>query len=286
METVQISPAASGVAQQGLTRFSFVRILLALLAVCVPVAIVLILSGKIPDKAMRAYWPPLLAAVLGTVGYVLYVRRIEQRPVAEFSGPGAGRELGRGMILGALLFVIALGVAALFGRYQYTGVGDAAVVVKACLEMGFVALIEEILFRGVLLRISERSLGSWAGLAISALIFALAHVPNDGITVLGVANTVIAGLMFGAAYLATRRLWLTVGMHFAWNFVSDGVFGLPTSGHPARGLLQGQLSGADWLTGGAYGLEASAVTLVLLMVATLLLLRQAVRDGRIARRKG
>jgi membrane protease YdiL (CAAX protease family) len=150
--------------------------------------------------------------------------------------------------------------------------------------MVFVALVEEILFRGVLFRIPERSLGSWAALALSALIFALAHLPNEGVTPLAVANTAVAGLMFAAAYLATRRLWLAIGAHFAWNFLSDGVFSLPTSGSPARGLLQGQLSGPEWLTGGAYGLEASVLTLAAYSLATALLLRHALRAGRILTR--
>lgn len=259
---------------QGITRFSFVRMLLALLAVCIPVAVVLIVSSKIPDKSMRAYWPPLLAAVLGYFGYVRYVRKVEQREADEFGTAGAARELGLGLVLGALVFLVTLGVVAVVGGFQSTGMGDPLVLLKSGTEMIFVALIEEILFRGVVLRISERSLGTWGALALSSAIFALAHVPNDAITALGVLNTLIAGVMFGAAYLATRRLWLTIGMHFAWNYISDGVFGLPTSGHPARGLLQGQLSGAEWLTGGAYGLEASAVTLVVLIVTSMLLLNR------------
>lgn len=258
---------------QGITRFSFVRMLLALLAVCIPVAIVLILSQKIPDKSLRAYWPPLLAALLGYLGYVRYVRKVEQREVSELGLPGAARELGMGLVVGALVFLATLGVAAA-GGYQSTGLGDPLVLLKAGAEMVFVALIEEILFRGIVLRISERSLGAWGALALSSVIFALAHVPNDSITLLGVFNTLIAGVMFGAAYLATRRLWLTIGMHFAWNYISDGVMGLPTSGHPARGLLQGQLTGPEWLTGGAYGLEASAVTLVVLAVTSMLLLNR------------
>lgn len=259
---------------QGMTRFSFVRVLLALLAVCIPVAIVLILSHQIPDKSLRAYWPPLLAAALGYIGYHQYVRKVEQRDVAEFGAVGAARELGLGVVLGAVVFLVTLGVAAALGGYQSTGLGDPLVLLKSGTDMVFVALIEEILFRGIVQRISERSLGAWGALGLSSVIFALGHVPNDAITVLGVLNTLVAGVMFGAAYLATRRLWLTIGMHFAWNYISDGVIGLPTSGHPARGLLQAQLTGPDWLTGGAYGLEASAVTLVVLIVTSMLLLHR------------
>jgi membrane protease YdiL (CAAX protease family) len=243
---------------------------------------VLVLANQIPDKAMRAFWPPLLAALLGFGGYSFYVRKIEKRAMSEFSGPGVGRELGAGLALGTLLFLATIGIVAVCGGYQLSGSGSLVAMTKSFTEMVFVALIEEILFRGVIFRLSERSLGSWVALAISSVIFALAHLPNDGITALAVANTAVAGLTFGAAYLATRRLWLAIGLHFAWNFVSDGVFSLPTSGHPARGLLQGQLSGPEWLTGGAYGVEASAVTLIVMALATWLLLRSAIHAGHIA----
>lgn len=266
--------AATPDASPGLTRFTLVRIVLAILAVCVPVALVLIVSNQIPDKELRAFWPPLLAASLGLCGYIAYVRKVEKRTVSELAWPGAGREFGAGLFLGTVLFLTVIGVLAAVGSYHVTGTGVWSAVARSLVEMLFVALIEEILFRGVLLRVAERSLGTWIALALSSVIFALAHLPNDGITAIAVANTALAGLLFGAAFLITRRLWLVVGMHFAWNFVSDGIFAIPTSGQPARGLLQGQLSGPQWLSGGAYGVEASAVTMVVLLIACGFLLRR------------
>lgn len=274
-----LSPTLPASPDRKLSRFTLVRILLALLAVCVPVALVLVLSNQIPDKALRAYWPPLLAALAGYGGYVLYLRRIEGRNALELRGPGGARELGAGAAFGALMFLAVLGMLAAAGVYGFTGTGDPAVLLKSATEMVFVALVEEILFRGVLFRLPERALGTRLALVVSAAIFALAHLPNAGVTALAVANTALAGLLFAAAYLVTRRLWLPVGMHFAWNFVSDGLFSLPTSGHPARGLLQGRLAGPEWLTGGAYGLEASVVTFVVMGAASVVLLRRAARAG-------
>lgn len=278
MDTLVASPALPPAAA-GPTRFTLVRIPLALLAVCLPVALVLVLSNQIPDKALRAYWPPLLAAVAGYAGYAFYVRRVERRALDELRGPASLRELGVGLALGAAMFVGVVGLLVASGSYRFTGVGSAAVLLKSCTEMVFVALVEEILFRGVLFRLPERALGTRLALLVSGLVFAVAHLPNDGVTLLAVANTALAGLLFAAAYLATRRLWLPIGVHFAWNFISDGVFSLPTSGHPARGMLQGQLSGPEWLTGGAYGLEASIVTFILMGAATIVLLRLAQRAG-------
>jgi hypothetical protein len=49
---------------------------------------------------------------------------------------------------------------------------------------------------------------------------------------------------------------------------------VPVSGHAARGWLQVSLPGPEWLTGGAYGVEGSVVTLVLWAAAAVFLLRR------------
>lgn len=263
----------------GFTRYSFIRIILATLAVVIPVVLVMFLARQIPDKALRAVWPQLLAALVAVGGYLLYVKKIERRAPLELAGPRAWSECAAGILIGTALFLATIGILATLGSYRLTGSGVWTSMVKPLAEMILVAVVEELLFRGILLRVLERPLGTWGALALTSLLFALAHVPNDGITALAVVNTAVAGLMLGAAYLATRRLWLVIGLHFAWNFVSDGLFSLPVSGHAAKGFLQGQLSGPQWLSGGAYGVEASIVTFVLTAIVSTLLLRHALRKG-------
>jgi membrane protease YdiL (CAAX protease family) len=275
----QLPPAGGG----RFTRFSLVRIVLAVLAVSAPVVATMFLAHLIPDKSMRSMWPQLLAAALCCAGYVFYVRTIEKRAVAELSAPRSLHELGAGLGLGTALFLLVVGILAASGNFQLAGHDSVTVLAKPFAEMVLAATFEEILFRGVLFRITERSLGSMAALAVSSVLFALAHLPNDGMTVLAVGATAAAGVLFAAAYMATQRLWLPIGIHFAWNFVSDGVLSLPTSGHPAAGWLKGQLSGPTWLSGGAYGVEGSAVTLVLWTGAALFLLWLAGRRGYVAK---
>jgi membrane protease YdiL (CAAX protease family) len=266
-----------------LTRFSLVRIVLAALATIVPVALILILAHQIPDKSMRWLWPQLLAAAACVAGYVFYVRKIEQRDATELSRPGAVRELGTGVLGGAGLFAVIVGALAVGGNYTIFGHNGPGVMVGPFVETVLAALFEEILFRGVLFRVTERSLGTRAAVVISSVLFALAHLPNEGITALAVGATFVAGIFFAAAYLATRRLWLAVGLHFGWNFVSDAVFSVTTSGHPANGLLQARLTGAEWLSGGIYGIEGSALTVVVMALGAVYLFRLAARRNLIGR---
>ncbi len=85
--------------------------------------------------------------------------------------------------------------------------------------------------------------------------------------------------------MLTRRLWLPIGIHFAWNFTQQGIFSSAVSGNAAmQGLLRPLFSGPDWLTGGIFGVEASVVTMVVGGVAGILLIWLAARKGNIVGR--
>ena len=97
--------------------------------------------------------------------------------------------------------------------------------------------------------------------------FAALHLGNPNATPLSIAALGIeGGIMLGAVYVATRSLWWTFGVHAAWNFTQSGLFGIADSGHQGQGLLRTELAGPAWLTGGAFGIEASVVSVVLCAV--------------------
>ncbi len=87
--------------------------------------------------------------------------------------------------------------------------------------------------------------------------------------------------------MLTRRLWLPIGIHFAWNFTQGGIFGSSVSGNQlGEGLLRSTLTGPDWLTGGAFGVEASIAVIAVGVVVGALILWRASRSGNIVRRRG
>jgi hypothetical protein len=255
-----------------------VRTVLALFSVLVPFALALWLSEAVP-KPWPGNWPLLLAAAGIVGGYCLYVRRIEGREVAELSPAGAWRELGSGLGLGALLVAACTAVLLAAGAYTITGTAHAAVMLKPLAEQVMVAFLEEILFRAVLFRLLEKSWGTRIALTVSTLLFVLAHLPNEHFNAFAAVMTGIAALAFAGAYLVTRRLWLPIGLHFAWNYLFDAVISVPVSGHAARGWVQVSVSGPEWLSGGGYGVEASVVTFVTWGLAAIVLLVLARRRG-------
>ena len=215
------------------------------------------------------------------LAYLLYVRLVEWRPVRELAMKGALKELGAGTFAGAGLFTLSIASIWAAGCYQVTGVNGALAAAPAlslALGSGFA---EEILIRGVIFRITEEGLGTWLALAISSLLFGLAHAANPHATVVsGLAVALEAGVLLAAAFILTRRLWLAIGMHFAWNFVQGGVFGVAVSGVELRGILQGRLSGPPILSGGQFGAEASVFAVTLCLAAGVFLLFKSRQMGR------
>lgn len=98
---------------------------------------------------------------------------------------------------------------------------------------------------------------------MSGLIFGGLRLINPNATLMvALAVLLTAGTLLGACYMLTGRLWWSMGMHFAWNFMQSGVLGLAVSGNLARpGLFQSYLAGPAWLTGGEIGPEASLVAI-------------------------
>ena len=126
-------------------------------------------------------------------------------------------------------------------------------------------------------------MGSLGAVLASALLFGLAHLPNEGATALSTLNVAMAGVLFGTAFTVTRRLWLSIALHLSWNFTAGYLFSATVSGQDGQaGLFFGELHGPWWMTGGAFGMEGSVMTLVALAVGTSLLVAFLPRAGTTA----
>ena len=261
-------------------RHPLARMLGASLAMFLALALGFALMEALLPKQTGATWPNLVAAFACALGYWSYARWIERRKVNELAASGAAVECASGAALGVLLGLLTLAPLYGLGFYRVEGVGDGSRLAQQVPEMVLVAVMEELLIRGAIFRVAVQHWGSRNALLLSTLIFVIAHLPGD-ITVIGMLVTAAASIAFSGAYLLTRRLWLPIGMHFAWNYLFSAVLSLPVSGHVATGWVRGSLGGPDWLTGGSYGLEASAIALLVWASAAALLLHLARTRGNL-----
>ena len=183
---------------------------------------------------------------------------------------GAGAALGRGALIGFGMFAAVIANIGLLGGYRVDGWGSVAGALALLGFMAAAAVTEELIFRGVLFRIVEGRIGTWLALALTGLLFGLAHLFNPHATLWGaLAIAIEAGGMLAAAYAATRNLWVPIGLHFGWNFAEGGIFGTDVSGKSGpQGLLHGVLSGPTALSGGEFGPEASVYAVLAGVVMT------------------
>lgn len=232
-----------------------------------------------PQKTFGA----VLMAVAVVLGYKAYKRWVERAEDTELPLNGAVAELAAGIAIGTVLFSLMTGIVALLGGIEFLGLrgmGQFWTMLAIAIVSG---TIEETLFRGIVLRHMEAMIGTWGSLAFTSALFGALHITNPGATWFSsLAIALEAGILLGAAYLLTRRLWLAIGIHAAWNFTQGWVFSVPVSGGDAPlGLLITRRIGPDWLTGGDFGLEASVVALVVATLAGVGLLVVAVRRGAV-----
>ena len=235
------------------------------------------------DKGPVQFAGALVLAGLIVGLWKLLQRWLERSEDREFAFAGAAPELGAGLAIGFALFSVMTGIVALLGGFEVLGLRGMGALWSMLSLAVFSGVFEEVLFRGVLFRHVEAMLGSWAALAITSALFGAAHLANPGATPFAaLAVAMEAGILLGGAYLLTRRLWLAVGIHAAWNFTQGWVFSVPVSGGNAPlGLLITRRIGPDWLTGGAFGLEASVVAMVVATGAGAVMLVLAARKGQI-----
>lgn len=194
---------------------------------------------------------------------------------------GWGRELAIGLAAGVAMITAVAGLLALLGQIEFQARDWDGLVITSALGWNLLlffppAAFEELLFRGYPFQRLVEGWGAMAAVLALSALFGLGHLQNPAASVLSTVNTVLIGILLALAYLKTRGLWLPIGLHYAWNFWLGFVVSLPVSGIPiSHRLFHAEARGPAWLTGGAYGLEGSALTTLVVLAATLWLARTA-----------
>ena len=213
--------------------------------------------------------------------FELFRKYVEGERATELALVPAITELPAGILIGVAVFSTIVAVIAAFGGYRVIGYHDASVLVPALAVAILSGFTEEIFFRGFFFRLTEKWLGTWWALGLSAALFGALHLGNPNATLLAaVAIMLEAGIMLAAIFMLTRRLWMAIGLHAAWNFAQGGIYGIPVSGGAMDGVLRPDIRGSDLLTGGAFGAEASLPAIVVATAFGLAVLYLAWRLGR------
>ncbi|HEX9160955.1 MAG TPA: CPBP family intramembrane glutamic endopeptidase [Thermoanaerobaculia bacterium] len=185
----------------------------------------------------------------------------------------AGRELAVGAACGVVLIGCADVLIVSFTPLRHVR-GNGFPVLESLAVYVPAALHEELVFRGYPYQLLRRVNRIFA-IAMSSLVFAALHSGNEDVTLLGLVNVGLGGVILALAYERYRRLWMPIGLHFAWNMMSGPVLGYDVSGFTSRqSLLLAIVKGPPLLTGGDFGIEGSILMTVTEIAAAAVLWRR------------
>lgn len=248
------------------------------------------------DAAINGLFLVVFAVSMLAALWARWKRRV---PLGLGVRSGAFRDVGTGLAIGSVGMAGTVAVIVAVGGARISHIGLD--VPRLCLGLAVFALAavgEEVVYRALMLTgLSCLLRRPVFALLVSSVMFGLVHLAGSpDATMISVTSNAMGGLMYGVAFLRSGRIWLPVGIHFAWNFVQASLCGFPTSDNTdySGAVAHVVIQGAQWLSGGAYGPEGSVISLafraMIIGVVLLLPLRpvasSATQAGRGAGRAG
>ncbi|WP_342589154.1 type II CAAX endopeptidase family protein [Staphylococcus coagulans] len=176
------------------------------------------------------------------------------------------------IILGLLLPFIVIAIYIIFvpGFFYWTPIDKItdynAMLIEAVFIGGIVApIVEEMMFRGVLLKYIEVKTNRVWAIGIASVLFGFIHLFNGKLVCLDFVLLVVGGMkvgvMFGITVYTFNSIWASVILHALWN-ITGGLFQIVTAKSDS-GIGQYVIQSQNPLiTGGQYGIDASVISIL------------------------
>ena len=248
------------------------------------------------DAVMDAFGEPtgILVQAIQLLGFMLPIvvfRKFIDRRVLASLGYGLRGDFIRDLFLGlfggiALMAMIFFTIMALGGLEISSIQAPDPSFLTLTITFLLVAIGEESLVRGYVLSNFMDSTNKYVAVLVTSALFAAMHLMNPNVSIIGVVNVALAGIMLGTYYIHRRNLWLPIGLHLTWNLFEGSVFGSAVSGEtmPGTTIFAFTKTGPDLITGGGFGFEASIITTLVMVIGTVVLhLVYRDRPSRVAR---
>jgi hypothetical protein len=189
----------------------------------------------------------------------IFMKYIDREKFTELGFQMKGRlsDFGLGTLVGFITmfsgFLILMGI----GEIRYSGVNfNVSELLISILFFLIIAVVEETLIRGYVLKNLMLSTNKYVALGISSVIFSLMHGANPNMSLFSFIDLFFAGMILGISYLYTKNLWFPIGLHFGWNLFQTH-FGFNVSGLDVYSLIEINYTSANLFNGGEFGFEGS-----------------------------
>ena len=235
----------------------------------------------LPEDTLKLFRAPFSILVI-LFTYKIYFKYFDKRRVTELSLKYLVKDSIIGLLTGFILISFVTATLYLLGYYEPHSTGHFSILINAFMLFTIAGILEEIIFRGIIYRITENSLGTVWALIISSLIFGFLHMANANFNLLsGFAIALELGLLTGIFFTLTRRLWLSIALHIGWNF-SFIFWGTTVTGATEfPNFIDSTLVGPELITGGVFGPENSIITILFSLILFMVIFFQASKRGLI-----
>lgn len=218
-----------------------------------------------------------LAFIFPFLVIYLFLKKIDKESFASMglTVKGQKRNVFLGILWGAVC--LAVGFACVVGIEPANvaiGLQPFSIAFQATYQLTvlvafiLVAFIEEMIFRGYLLRKLLGVFNNYTAICISAVVFSLVHMFAPGYDIFTFINIFIIGIFFALMYMYTNSLWFVIGFHFSWNF-AQSLLGLCGS-DSFYGILNLEFVERNRLNGMEYGFESSCICTIIVLLSVLL----------------
>jgi hypothetical protein len=193
-------------------------------------------------------------------------------------------ELGAGVILPIFLYVMC--VPGEWKVFSLSPLRMCITFVKAFGSIGLgAALAEELLFRGIVLRLVEVKLGTKWAFILPAVFWAFLHLlsadfSQGASSLVRVLSVTYVGVVFSVITVVTGSVWNSVFFHTMWNFITSGVIAIGDQANDHVMFNYVSAGGNIFLAGGENGIDGSVLTLGCYTLAMVLVLFLSRRNSR------
>lgn len=212
---------------------------------------------------------------------ILYWKLFQKKNVAELGFTKKADTYFIGVIIGAILVTVSALLIMLTGTLIFNGLFERIDLVYILLMLGgfiFQGAMEEVLCRGIVFQLLKDKISIPFAIGISTVLFIVPHIGNMGetstdILSFTIINLILISLVFSFLTLHYKNIWAASGFHSIWNFILYNILGLNLSGNDRKtvAVFDMRSVGDNILNGGSYGLEASVITAVVLVVTLIVM---------------
>ena len=197
------------------------------------------------------------------------------------------RLLGLGLLLGFITNFFCILCALLHGDIKLEcifSVSQIPLFLFALLSVFIQSSSEEMWCRGFMYERINVHYPLWVAVAINGILFGLLHAFNPGVTKLAIFDIIVCGISYSLLKWYSGSIWTCMGIHTAWNFTQNYLFGLPNSGLISQ-VSAFSLAAANGTTNLFYdykfGVEGALPALFIDALIGVVILVLAYREGRL-----